>query len=258
MTMGLTAMLSAPTSVAPMRYSPAYASIESGQASWTQVLKRHVDTAGRIDFTRLARDRAELDRVVESISVHDPTTLPARFPTVNSQLAYYINAYNALAMYGVLEAGVPTRFGWFARVRFFYLRKFSLGGHATSLYSLENEIIRPLGEPRVHFALNCMTVSCPRLPQSAFTAEGLDRELNTAARQFINDDRNVRVDGEKREVRLSAIFDFYMKDFLANSPSLIAYVNRYRVEPVPPDYKVVFADYDWTINDQPRFARQHE
>ena len=85
----------------------------------------------------------------------------------------------------------------------------------------------------MHFALNCMSVSCPRLPRTAYTADGLDRELDTAAREFVGEDRNVHVDRETRTVTLSAIFDFYTKDFLAKAPSLIAYVNHYRAVAVP-------------------------
>jgi uncharacterized protein DUF547 len=189
---------------------------------------------------------------VRFIAAVDPVSKPALFPTPSARLAYYIDAYNALAMYGVLDAGVPEQFGWLGRFRFFYLRKFILGGRSTSLYSLENDIIRPMGDPRVHFALNCMSVGCPRLPRRAFTADGLDRELDAAAREFVSEDRNVHVDRETRTVTLSAIFEFYTRDFLAKAPGLIAYVNYYRAVPISPDYRVSFAEYDWTINAQSR------
>jgi len=231
---------------------PSGHDIEAWQKEWTAVLKRHVDAKGRVDFIGLTRDRAGLDDVVRFIAAVDPVSNPALFPTMASRLAYYIDAYNALAMYGVLDAGVPERFGRFGRIRFFYLRKFVIGGRVVSLYSLENDVIRPMGDPRVHFVLNCMSVSCPKLPQTAFTADGLEHELDAAARAFMSEDRNVHADRNRREVTLSAIFDFYTKDFLAKAPSLITYVNRYRAEPVQMDYKVVFADYDWTINAQSR------
>jgi hypothetical protein len=236
---------------------PAALRIDAWQGTWSRVLNRHVDARGRIDFAGLAGDHAELDEVVKFIVAVDPVSSPARFPTPNSRLAYYIDAYNALAMHGVLEAGVPKRFDWLGRVRFFYFRKFIVGGQQISLYSLENDVIRPLGDPRVHFALNCMSVSCPRLPQLAFTAGGLDRELDAAAREFVGDDRNVAVDRERREVKLSAIFKFYTKDFLAQAPSLLAYVNRYRAQQIPLNNKVVFMDYDWSVNDQTRQRRPH-
>jgi hypothetical protein len=107
-----------------------------------------------------------------------------------------------------------------------------------------------MGDPRVHFALNCMSVSCPRLPRAGLTGNGLDQELDAAAREFVGEDRNVHVDRAARTVTLSGIFDFYTSDFLAKAPSLIAYVNRYRTDPVPTGYRVVFADYDWAINSQ--------
>ena len=233
--------------------------IAAWQANWTETLQRHVDVSGRVDFRGLAEDRSNLDDVVRFVAATDPASAPALFPTRMARLAYDIDAYNALAMYGVLQAGVPERFDWLGRVQFFYLQKFIIGGRSISLYSLENDIIRPMGDPRVHFALNCMSVSCPRLPRAAFTADGLDRELDAAAREFVAEDRNVHIDRDRAEVTLSAIFAFYTEDFLATAPSLIAYINRYRAAPIPETYKVKFADYDWTINDQslrPENARQ--
>jgi hypothetical protein len=216
---------------------------------WTRVLERHVDDAGRIDFAGLGRDGADLDRVVAFIAAVDPASAPARFPAA-SRLAYDINAYNALAMKGVLGTGVPKRFDALGRFWFFYLRSVTIGRRSTSLYHFENGVIRPIGDPRVHFALNCMVVSCPRLPRAAFTAAVLDHQLEQAARFFVGEDRNVHLDPARRLVYLSAIFDFYTKDYLAQAPSLIAYINRYRQEPIPLDYRVAFFAYDWTINAQ--------
>ena len=119
----------------------------------------------------------------------------------------YINAYNALAMYGIVDAGVPKSLGGLTKLRFFYLRKFVLGGKSISLYDFENQVIRPLGE-----------------------------------------ERNVKAEPAKREAWLSAIFDFYPEDFLKHAPSLTEYLNRYRSEPIPSDFKVRFFDYDWTVN----------
>ena len=97
-----------------------------------------------------------------------------------------------------------------------------------------------------------MVVGCPRLPRSAFTADMLDRQLDLAAQTFVGEARNVSVDPSRREVELSAIFEFYTKDFLDAAPTLIDYVNRYRIEKIPADIKVRFFDYDWTVNDRKR------
>jgi hypothetical protein len=223
-------------------------SIGEWEALWTKVLTRNVDDSGRIDFDALTHDHADLYRVVAFIAAVDPASQPERFPDRQSHLAFYINAYNALAMYGVVQASVPESLGGLTKFTFFYLRTFAVGGKSISLYRFENDVIRPLGEDRVHFALNCMVISCPRLPRMAFSAAKLDAQLDAAARAFIGETRNVWPDPRKREVWLSAIFDFYTEDFLAHAPSLIAYVNRYRAEQIPADLKVRFLEYHWTVN----------
>jgi Protein of unknown function, DUF547 len=232
----------------PARDAATNLSVGEWEALWTKVLARHVDDSSRIDFDGLTRDHAELDQVVAFIAAVDPASRPELFSDRSSHLAFYINAYNALAMYGVVQAGVPESLGGLTKFTFFYLRRFVVGGKSISLYNFENDVIRPLGEERVHFALNCVVVSCPRLSRVAFSADKLDAQLGTAARAFIGEPRNVYVDSSKREVWLSAIFDFYTEDFLAHAPSLIAYVNRYRADQVPADFKVRFLEYHWTVN----------
>lgn len=227
-------------------------SVGQWEALWTRVLVQRVDGAGRIDFAALAQDHADLDRVVAFVAAFDPNSRPQWFPDRVSRVAFYINAYNALAMHGIVDAGVPKSLGGLTKFGFFYLRKFVVGGKSISLYDLENDVIRPLGEERIHFVLNCMVVGCPRLPRAAFSADTLERELDAAARLFIGEERNVSADPVLHEVRLSAIFDFYTSDFLSHAPSLIGYVNRYRGEPVPADFKVRFFDYDWTVNARGR------
>jgi len=240
--------LGSPSGAVPPPSGAEELNVREWEALWTGVLKRNVDDAGRIDFAALRKDHADLDRVVAFVAAVDPISQPKRFPDRASGLAFYINAYNALAMHGIVDVGIPQSLGRLTKVSFFYLRKFVVGGKSISLYDLENDVIRPLGEERIHFALNCMVLSCPRLPRAAFRADALDRELDAAAHLFIEEHRNVSVDPARREVWLSAIFDFYTRDFLNRAPSLIAYVNRYRAEPIPVDFKVRFFDYDWTVN----------
>jgi Protein of unknown function, DUF547 len=151
-------------------------------------------------------------------------------------------------MHGVVESGVPDSLDGVRKFTFFRLRKVVVGGRSLSLHSFENDVIRPFGEERIHFALNCMVLSCPRLPRAAFSAERLEKQLDAAARTFIGESRNVRADATKSELWLSAIFKFYTEDFLASAPSLVAYVNRYRTERIPPASRVRFFDYDWTVN----------
>ena len=214
-------------------------------AAWNRVLERFVDDAGRVDFAGLSRGRDDLDRFVSWIYVSSQ-----RFAGRAHELAFHLNAYNALAMYNVLESGEPKTLAGFSKVDFFIRRKLQVRGRSISLYDYENEVIRPFGEERVHFALNCMVRGCPRLPRAPFRAEDLERMLAAETRRFLNEPRNVRVDPAGRKVHLSEILKFYDQDFLARAPSLVAYVNRYRAEQIPEDYEVAFVPYDWTVNRQ--------
>lgn len=217
------------------------------EAAWTRVLRERVDEQGRVDFVGLSRDPAPLDTYVAYVGA----TSPDSFADRGARIAYLINSYNALAMWNVLRNNIPERLTLLGRVGFFKATRVVVGGREISLYDYENDVIRPLGEERVHFALNCMVVSCPRLPRLPFTGPGLERELDAAARLFFSEPRNLVVDDARRTMRVSAILDFYTEDFLAKAPSLPAYVNRYRAPPVPTDYSTAFLDYDWTINRWP-------
>lgn len=226
----------------------------SALARWETVLQRFVDGKGRIDFEALAAERGDLDAFVDWIARVSPATAPELFPTPQHVLAYHINAYNALAMQGVVDAEIPDGFGsFFDRLRFFKLRSVTIGGVKTSLHDYENKVIRPLGEPRVHFALNCMVRDCPRLPREPFRPETLDAQLEAAAREFFSKERHLRIDHEKGEIWVSEILDFYTEDFTGNDDpqGLVFYVNRYLADPVPVDYRVRFIRYDWTLNRQP-------
>ena len=219
--------------------------------AWTRVLQTFVDQEGRVDFAGLSQDRADLDRYVAWIYSAGPASRPELYRSREQVLAYHLNAYNALAMYNVVDAGIPlTNAGW-GKVKFFFLRKVTVDGRRLSLRDYENDVIRKLGDSRVHFALNCMSVGCPRLPREPFRAVDLGEQLEREARRFFAEPRNARADDQARTVYLSEILDFYPEDFLAAAPSLIAYANRFREQALPLDYGVAFTPYDWTINRQP-------
>jgi hypothetical protein len=234
--------LAACATVPPPRPTPEAAAADP-QAAWARVLSERVLDDGRVDFVGLRRDPRDLETYVAWVATHGPKTTPALFPTPEARLAYHINAYNAVAMHHVVVS--PRRPQ--ERIRFFLLSGFVIDGDRLSLYAYENRIIRPLGDPRVHFALNCMVRGCPRLPREPFDARRLEAQLEREARRFLNEPRNVQVDPPLGVVRLSSILRFYREDFVARAPSLIAYVNRYREEPIPDGYRVRFIPYDWTL-----------
>ena len=226
---------------------------QAAHAAWAQVLATHVDERGEVDFEALAQDRADLDRYVRYVAAVPIDSLPDGA----ARLAHMINAYNALSMYNVLKSGIPvTHAGW-AKLRFFFLRKLVIGGEVMSLYTFENDVIRPYtharNDPRVHFALNCSAVSCPVLPRRAFAAETLDAELERETRAFFARPENFRIDAGARTVWLSELLNFYPEDFVPRpAASLLDYANRHAPQPAPPGFSVRFTPYDWTVANSRR------
>ena len=212
--------------------------------SWALVLERHVDEQGRVDFTGITAEPDPLEHYVAYVGTVSETAEPKTPDDRRAAIAFSINAYNALAMYNVIVSGRRPS----DKLGFFFLQKFQIAGHYRSLYGFEKDVIRGFGDPRVHFALNCMTRSCPRLPRTPFDGVALDRQLEAAAREFFNDKRNIVVADEEKVVHLSWIMSFYRRDFLQAAPTLLAYVNRYRDEPVPQDYRIRWLRYDWSLN----------
>jgi hypothetical protein len=127
-----------------------------------------------------------------------------------------------------------------------------VGGERVNLLDLEREWILTLGEPRVHFALHCVSASCPRLVDEPWRAEGLDAALDAAVTEYLDGPHGVRLDEERQVVQLSSLFDWYADEFLAQAPSVVAWVNRHRTEPVAEDWAVEFLEYDWTLIDAAR------
>ena len=223
-------------------------------SDWAATLERFVDDQGRTDFIALEKDTAQLQRFVDAVGQVSPASNPELFPTQEDVLAYHINTYNALAMKGVIERGIPKNFSnLLKRASFFKFRKVIIGGKKTNLYDYENKVIRPLGEARMHFVLNCMVVDCPRLPKFVFTAENLERDLQAASVEFFAKPKHIEIDQANKTVYLSGILKFYTKDYVASGDKqdLVEYVNQFRETSIPQDYRVKFISYDWTINQQP-------
>jgi hypothetical protein len=238
-------------------------------ADWTAVLQRFVDARGMVDYRGLARDRAVFDRYVARLERVGPKTSPELFPDRAHQLAYYLNAYNAMVFKGVLLRGPEEESVWTGGLlpgqtgyAFFVGMDITVGGEETNLKELEDDVVRAgFQDPRVHAALNCASRGCPRLPQKAFEGATLEQELDAAMRELVAEARNVKVDPAARTVTLSKIFDWFADDFLAyerrnGNPrgTQVDYVNRYRAAgaKLPRDFALAFFEYDKRVNKQQR------
>lgn len=209
------------------------------------VLKRHV-MGGYVDYGAIAND-ARFDQYIEFLKA----PLPAKL-TREQQLEYWINAYNALSIRGILDGHSPDSL--FGRWRFFKGIDYTVGGKTINLYDLERDIIVPFGEPRTHFAIVCASRSCPPLRSEAFDAARLDTQLDDQARKFLNNRALNRYDDEQEVAYLSKIFDWYEGEFVSSTGSVQKFIAPYVEDPsIRPDlaamrYRVKHLEYDWSLN----------
>ena len=178
-------------------------------------------------------------------------TPPSSFATDSQRLAFYINAYNALIIRGVLSGQTTESF--LHRVRFFYFYWHRIAGKRINLYNLEHKIIRQFRDPRIHFALVCSAKSCPKLFSTAYTAEKLDSQLHENTVDFLNDRQKNYFDLENKTAHISAIFKWFAKDFSQYS-SLQSYLAQFVKDKVASDwlnnneFRICFNQYDWNLN----------
>jgi len=241
-----------PQSFTPLQPLPAE---QVSHRLFDEVLRAHV-REGVVDYPAIAED-ARFKSYLDHLTRVDPNALRTR----DDRLAFWINAYNAFAIQGILDGLSPgTLFG---RYEFFIRRRYQVGGGMINLYDLERVIlIREFKEPRIHFAIVCASQSCPKLRSEAYVAQRLNAQLEESARAFINDSGRNRFDRTRREAKLSKIFDWFDEDFVARSGSLIGYVKHYVTdetlaqELAAESYSVEFLAYDWNLNGtQPLIAR---
>lgn len=208
---------------------------------WNKLLGKHVDLAGNVDYKGFIQDNQSLELYLKNLSQY----IPSKAWSKNETLAYYINLYNAATIKLIVDnyprnsiKDIPNRWKktWIP-----------VGNTITSLNDIEHEVLRKMDEPRIHFAINCASFSCPKLLNVAFTAENMEQLLSKATIDFINDTDRNRF--QKDRVELSRIFKWYKGDF-TEQQSLLAYINMYLDQPVNKNAKVEYLPYDWSLNEQ--------
>jgi len=215
--------------------------------AWDGIVLAHVHD-GQVDYPAIQAD-GRLDGYLRELNRIDPTRLQTR----QNQLAFWINAYNAFAVQGILDHYSPMTL-W-GRYRYFIGRDYRVGGTTINLYGLERQVlIEQFHEPLMHFAIVCASTSCPKLQSWAYQPEQLDRQLVQVAKDFINDPTRNRFDRSQKVASLSMIFQWFENDFAIAAGSVLAYIARYVDDPdlakelIQPGYRIEYLDYDWSLN----------
>ena len=199
--------------------------------------------SGKVNYKGLSQNNAALKSLVRQIAKMKVNTLSA-----NEKKAFYINAYNISVMDGIVEnypAPSPLKIEGF-----FDGLQHRIGGRNMTLNDLEKkELLKATGDEKLHFVLVCAAVSCPPLASFAYRPEKLEAQILERTRLALNDSEFIRVNHKKKVVALSEIFKWYAGDFAGKAASLIEYLNKFRTEAIPADYKTDYYPYDWTLND---------
>ncbi len=208
---------------------------------WDALLKKHVDNSGNVNYKGFKTDVLLLEAYIKKL-----TTNPIANETSKSEkLACFINLYNAATIKLIIDnypvksikdINKPWDSAWIA----FGDKKISLG-------DIEHKILRKMNEPRIHFAINCASYSCPKLKNEAYTAANLETQLEQAIIDFVTDPKRNIISAKK--VELSKIFKWFKKDFTQNK-TLIAYINTYTSEELTSKTKIDYLDYNWSLNEK--------
>jgi hypothetical protein len=227
-----------------------------------------------VDYAALKEHRGALDRAVAELA--SPAAAQEPNWTREQRMAFWINAYNAFTLRVIVDH-YPIRAGWFTLQPRNSIRQidgvwteltWEAGGRTVTLDDIEHRILRPtFGDARIHFAVNCASMSCPPLADRPYRAESLDTQLDGAARTYLASAEGLRIDGDT--LRVSRIFDWYGEDFVPRFAPLVSgerdeterailgVIGRYG----PPAAvrladsgmaRIAFLPYDWSLNDVKR------
>lgn len=223
------------------------------------LLGKYVDLDGFVDYQawkRSVADRRALCAYFDELSRAD-ISLPSHR---NAQLAFWINAYNAVTIEGILQVYPTTsirnhtsRLGGYNIWKHLPLQ---VADNTYSLEAIEHDILRKMGEPRIHFAIVCASIGCPRLRHEAYTAEHVQQQLADNARDFFSRPQNFRVAADSRTLQVSSILEWFAEDFGATQTERMEYLTPYlpvntRNLAADPRTRVKYLPYDWNLNEQP-------
>lgn len=208
-------------------------------------LTKYVSVDGYVDYDAIYQNQVDLNTVIKRFeSLH---TL--KDWSTNQKLSHWINVYNVYSIKLIVDNfpinSIKDITGSFD-LRFIPFEK-----QYISLNHIEKEILSTTLDERIHFAINCASISCPNINRVPFYADTIENQLEIAAKQFINNSMKNGI--SKKEVKLSKIFDWFAADFLKNNTSIIAYINKYADTKIKDNAEITYLDYNWSLNSQVKF-----
>lgn len=226
-------------------------------SAFNALLNRYVDSDGYVNYKawRSSRnDRSTLQTYLSELAKADPTQNASR----ESQLAFWINAYNAVTLEGILQvyptSSIRKHTSKFGGYNIWDDLPLLVAGKPYSLNDIEHKVLRKMGEPRIHFAIVCASVGCPRLLNSAYVPEKLDDQLMINSKDFFSRQQNFKINNAGT-VEVSSILKWFGEDFGNSQVERFKYLQQYVPQNaqqyvIKSNVRVVYQDYNWSLNDQ--------
>ena len=207
---------------------------------WNDMLQSYVNNEGKVNYKRIKADEKKLEIYLDTLSQNTPQESWKKA----EKLAYWINAYNAFTIKLIID-NYPIKS--IKDIKQPWDKKFiDIDGELTSLNQIEHDILRKMNEPRIHFAIVCASVSCPKLQNTAFEPSKIEEQLTNATKEFLADSSKNNISQES--IKISKIFDWFSKDFTQDG-SLINFLNQYSEVTISPSAKKQFKNYNWALNE---------
>ena len=228
-------------------------------SEWDVLLEKHVksDLIDGISLNTVAYGKLRLDPVFHQLESKLRLFSPTKLRTHQEKLAFWINVYNIFAVKIVTDnyplKSIKNIGGLFKSV--WKIKAGTVGGEKYTLDEIEHGILRKMGDPRIHTAIVCASVSCPDLSKKAYKSEKLSEQLDMQMSDFLaNPNKGMRVENNQQSKRilLSPIFDWFAEDFKSSGgvrKFIKSYVpTRYRQALENTDYPISYINYNWSIN----------
>lgn len=204
-------------------------------------LNKHV-SGTKVDYSTIKKDTKELDNLINTINKIDVSKADDK-----NLKAFYINAYNII-MINAIVSKYPVK-SPMDIAGIFDTAKYPIAGSKLTLNEIENKMIRAkYNDARIHFVLVCGANGCPPITNFAYTPELLDKKLNEQTKLAINNPNFIKINEKNKTVKVSQIFEWYKKDFISENSSLLDYLNQFRTNKIPSNYKITYYNYDWSLN----------
>ncbi len=168
--------------------------------------------------------------------------------SAETRKAFWINAYNITCIHAVLKHnGIQSPLDVEG---FFTIERHKVAGEFLTLSDIENKkLMAEFNDPRLHFVLVCAAKGCPKLASTAFTDQGLEKQIEDRTRVILNSPEFTKYQADTYALKVSEIFSWYAKDFEA-AGGTVEFINQYYQTHIPTSLKVEFYPYDWKLNSQ--------